>query len=140
MIETAERTVTNRESAPVSIDLSTGSSDTDINTRDHFDDGYEQPYTTLVADISTEDGHVYLATKSKSSNINCINDENAGQFCTEQSVSKDKTQPNIYVNYDPYCQKHNYVENNLYTTDSGNHVNVNLEKNNAQYVNLSLQQ
>lgn len=41
------------------------SSDNDSGASEHIDDGYERPYTTLVANIGAEDEHIYKNTNSE---------------------------------------------------------------------------
>ncbi|CAC5368442.1 TTN [Mytilus coruscus] len=64
MISMVERTVVeNRDTALVSAEQSSTSSDNDNSISEHLDDGYEYPYTTLVVINRTEDEHVYLRTR-----------------------------------------------------------------------------
>lgn len=56
----------NRDIDVVSAEHTSTSSDNDRDSSEYLDDGYEQPYTTLVVTDQVKDDHVYLTTKKKS--------------------------------------------------------------------------
>lgn len=101
---------------------SIGSSDNEINASEHLDDGYEQPYTSLVAHNYAENEHGYSSTKTNSINDKSTTLQNATfrssfEFI-EQYPSKDK-------------------QNIFFFPDDGKE-NVNLKS--GEYINLSLKQ
>ncbi|CAG2192578.1 unnamed protein product [Mytilus edulis] len=68
--------MTNRDIDEVSAEHTPTSSDNDIVSSEYLDDGYEQPYNTLVVTDQEKDDHVYLNTKKESSYENTIPTQN----------------------------------------------------------------
>ncbi|CAC5387656.1 unnamed protein product [Mytilus coruscus] len=110
--------MTNRDIDIVSAEQTSTSSDNDRDSSEYLDDGYEQPYTTLVVtDQIVACGH-------------------ACEFLEEVSLP-DKTnahddQENWNLNYD--------VNDFIETNDSVPPTYINPQMNKAEYINLSLYQ
>lgn len=126
-------------------EISSESSHNDRNILRNFDDGYEQPYTTLVANNQSEDEHVYLSTPQVSNNENPTarseNDLLGDSFAftevksylckTKQTYSKDSQDNDTYDN----------DGNNLIDKDNSCHrLKISVQRKDVEYVNLSLHQ
>ncbi|CAC5387875.1 OPCML [Mytilus coruscus] len=72
-------------------------SDDEINASEHLDDGYERPYTTLVAHIYAEEEHGYSSTKTSSINYNSTTLQNATCRPCFAFTEKDKQKTFIFT-------------------------------------------
>ncbi|CAC5417638.1 unnamed protein product [Mytilus coruscus] len=78
-----------------------GVSENDPNAAENLDDGYEKPYSTLVANIEVEDNHVYVTTKNNP-NIQQVSPFVHAAYrhffeFTEQNYSLDEAKNNSYA-------------------------------------------
>ncbi|CAC5424852.1 unnamed protein product [Mytilus coruscus] len=122
---------------------SSASSNTDINASEDLDDGYEKPYTTLVANHGEKDEHVYHKTKQKWTYENSITFKNA-TFEHSVEFSLDKTKTNVYANEGQESANMDYRENDSNmskkTDDDFQRSNVYKQKETIEYINLSIKQ
>lgn len=103
-------------------DQSIATSDNDSHTSEHLDDGYERPYTTLMAHNYVEDEHVYNNTTHNSLN----------ETSTPFSIVACK--PIVGIT-EQYASQDNI--NTHFCADDGQ---VNSIRNTGEYINLSLKQ
>ncbi|CAC5417797.1 unnamed protein product [Mytilus coruscus] len=128
----------NRDIDLVSAEHTSTSSDNDRDSSEYLDDGYEQPYSTLVLTDQVNDDHVYLTTKKESKYENAIPFQNFAcghdcEFLQEDSLS-DKTN----AHDDPENWNLNYDFNE--TNESVPHTYIYPQMNKAEYINLTLNQ
>ncbi|CAG2196317.1 unnamed protein product [Mytilus edulis] len=131
--------MTNRDIDLVSGDHASTSSDKDRDSSEYVDDGYEQPYTTLVVTGQVKDDQVYLPTKNKSDYENAILFQNvacehAYEFLEEDSLS-DKT--NAHDDYENRNRNY-YVNDFNESNENVPHTFIYPQINKAEYINLSL--
>lgn len=129
--------ITSRDVDVVSAEHTSTSSDNDKDSLEYLDDGYEQPYTTLVVTDQVQDDDVYLSTKKESNYENAVPFQNVtcGHACEllEEDSLSDKTNA-----HDDHENWHlNYGGNEFNETNESvpqTHMNT------AEYINLSLNQ
>ncbi|XP_052105996.1 uncharacterized protein LOC127738697 isoform X2 [Mytilus californianus] len=131
----------NRDIDIVSAEHTSTSSDNDRDSSECLEDGYEQPYTTLLVTDQVKDDHVYLTTKKESNYENAIPFQNvacghACEFLEEDSLS-DKT--NAHDDQENWNLKYEVNDFNE-TNDSVPHTYIYPQMNKAVYINLSLNQ
>ncbi|CAC5379148.1 unnamed protein product [Mytilus coruscus] len=95
-------------------------SDNDINDSEHLDDGYERPYTTLVAHNHADNEHVYSSTKTNSINDNSTTLQNATCRLSFAFPEQDPSQDNHKTDF---------------FADDGQ---GNVKRNTREYINLML--
>ncbi|XP_052079676.1 uncharacterized protein LOC127717859 isoform X2 [Mytilus californianus] len=122
---------------------SSASSNTDINASEDLDDGYEKPYTTLVANHEGKDEHVYRKTKQNWTYENSTIFKNA-TFEHSVEFSLDKTKTNVYANEGQESANMDYGENDSNMSkkadDDFQRSNVCKQKETIEYINLSIKQ
>ncbi|CAC5368467.1 unnamed protein product [Mytilus coruscus] len=117
----------------------------ETNASEYLNDGYEHPYTILLAYNYAVDEHTYLTTKTNSINNNSRTFRNAAyehSFTSrEQDYSQDKQKTHIFASDGQENITLDYFENNLNEPDHDLHlINVNSQINAAEYINLSLKE
>lgn len=89
----------NRDIDLVTAEHTSTSSGNDGDSSEYLDDGYENPYTTLVVTDQAKDDHVYLTTKQNSDYENAISFQNiaCGPACEflEEDFLPDKINAQI---------------------------------------------
>ncbi|CAC5422324.1 unnamed protein product [Mytilus coruscus] len=131
----------NRDIDQVSATHTSTSSDNDRDPSEYLDDGYEQPYTTLMVTDQVKDEHVYLTTKKESNYENIIPYQNVacGHACEcfEADSLPDKTNAHDdHANWNLNNDMNDFNE----TNDSVPHTYIYPQINKAEYINLSLNQ
>lgn len=133
----------NRDEDVMSSEHTSTSSDNNSDSLEYIDDGYEQPYTTLMVTGQIKDEHVYLTTKKESNYEKSVPTQNVacGHACeileedslsdTDETNAHDEHE-NLNLNYD--------VNDINETNDSLPQPNVNPQTNKAEYINLLLYQ
>ncbi|CAG2201490.1 unnamed protein product [Mytilus edulis] len=134
----------NSNTAALSDDRSSSSSNTDINVSEDSNDGYEKPYTTLVSIKGNEVEHVYRKTKQSWTygNSNALQNATLGHSVkyTEQVFSLDKTNA-INANEGQESANMKCAENyTKKTDDDSQRSNVHKQKKTKEYINLLLKQ
>ncbi|CAC5424851.1 unnamed protein product [Mytilus coruscus] len=143
--ETDRIVAENSNTTALSDEHSSASSNTDMDASENLDDGYEKPYTTLVAYNGGEDEHVYRKTKQNWTYENLTSFENATfghsvEF-KEQEFSLGETKPNVYANEGQESANMHYGENySKETDDDFQRSNVYKQMETTEYINLSLKQ
>lgn len=110
-----------------------------------MEDGYEKPYTILLANNGTEDEHVYRKTDHN------LTDENPTLLTSSASghsigfkqleLSMGQTKANYYANKVQENVKPNNDENYSKDTDDDfQWLNVHKQRKTQEYINLSLKQ
>lgn len=125
----------------LSTEQSSTSSDNDRDSSEYIDDGYEQPYTTLVVTDQVKDEHTYLTTKKETNYENTIpfqtvNCGYACEFLEEDSLSDKTNAFNDNASWDLNNDKNDFKE----SIDSVPQTYINPQTNKAEYINLSLNQ
>lgn len=135
--------VENRNMAHLSDEHSSSLSSYDIDVSDDLQDGYENPYTTMVAYNRDEDQHVYLTTTNNAtiSNSPSLENTSSGLFCRSKELfsSLDQTQTHICENTCSENVKLNYVEKLSNESDLQRPDDYN-QNETVEYINLSLNQ
>lgn len=131
--------VENRNMAPLSDDHSSSLSNYDIDVLDDLQDGYENPYTTMVAYDRDEDQHVYLTTTNNVTILNSPSPENASSGLLCRSKELFSTQTHIYENACSENVKLNSVEKLSNESDFQRPDDYS-QNETVEYINLSLKQ
>lgn len=122
----------------VSAEQVSTSSDSDRDSIEYLNDGYEQPYTTLVVTDQVKEDHIYLNTKKESNYENTTPTQtvacgHACEFLEKDSLSDTSNaheeHENLNLNYDVNVK-----------SESVSQVYIYPQRIKADYVNLSLNQ
>ncbi|VDI34014.1 Hypothetical predicted protein [Mytilus galloprovincialis] len=132
---------TNRDIDLLSTEQTSTSSDNDRDSSEYIDDGYEQPYTTLVVTDQEKDEHDYLTTKKESNYENSISFQNVacGHACENQDENTLSNKTNVHDEITSWNLNYDMNDFNE-TNDSVPQTYINPQMNKAEYVNLSLNQ
>lgn len=137
MISMTERPVVeNRDTALVSAEQSSASSDNDNSVSEHLDDEYEHPYTTLVLNNQMEDEHIYLKSRHSTAFENVAIGRSSEP--TEYDVLPVETTTHCYANLVQANQDLNDNEKNSKKTDNDPDRTFIHAKKKAEYINLLL--
>ncbi|CAG2232733.1 unnamed protein product [Mytilus edulis] len=116
---------------------SLSNSNSNSDTTEHLNSGYEHPYTTLVANNDDEDEHVYDVSKQKSAIENILLSRNAASEpfveIIEQDLSSDNIRTHFYANESQENVKLNDNVTEVIAKDNGSHPSSFLSKNIQHY-------
>lgn len=143
--ETNDTEAENISIAQMSAEQNSSLSNSNSDTTENLNNGYEHPYTTLVANNGDEDEHVYDVSKQNSAIENILPSRNAASEPFVEIIEQDSSSDNIRTHfYSNEGQENVKLKDNVkdvIAKDNGSHPSSFLSKKyEPEYINLSLKQ